>query len=221
MAADTVIQEREVESFDRIDMRAFGDLEIALGETPALTLEGDREVLDKIESRVEGGRLVIEFGRDWLERLVGGVRMLGGPAPRYRVTVPSLRAIALAGRGSVRADGLAGEELELAVSGLGEAHLGGLAVGELRIAVSGRGEVELTGEAAAARVTISGSGHVDGGELRTRESNVRISGHGEVELAVEERLDVQVAGWGRVVYRGDPRVTQQIAGGGSVTRRDD
>lgn len=214
-------KEFQVQSFDAVELRWVGDLEVTQGEGESLVVEGDPDLVRKLSARVEGGTLILEIGQDWLERLVEGLRFLGRRPLSYRVGVDTLKRLAVSGSGNVRCGRLRSDVLTLAMSGRGDVRIDDLEARELHLRIAGRGEVQLRGKAEEARVDIAGSGEVDLPELQLARANVRIGGHGEVELRVSDELDVSISGYGRVRYHGDPRIRQSIAGAGSVTRLGD
>lgn len=214
-------REFEVEDFDAVELRWFGDLIVTQGEGESLVAEGDPELLEKLSARVEGGTLILEIGQDWLERLVEGLRFIGRRPLTYRIGMERLRRIAVSGRGSIRSEKLRADELTLGVSGQGNVRIHDLQVRSVRMRISGRGEIELQGSADEVRLEIAGSGEVELPGLTAKRAEVRISGHGEAELRASEALDVSISGYGRVTYHGDPRLTQSIAGAGSVRRLGD
>jgi len=212
----TVREQREVGSFEAIELRYFGQVVLHHGDACALEVEGDPDVVPKVHSEVRDGTLVLEVGENWLERLTSGLLLVANRPLRYHVTLPRLTGIVIAGSGEVDGSDWAGEELRVRVSGQGELRLAGLGYASLDAVVSGRGDLRLAGQGEQARFTISGSADIHAAELPLRQAEVKIAGQGNVELRVGERLDVRIAGFGSVRYHGEPVVKQVISGAGSV-----
>ncbi len=211
----------EVNGFDAIELRWFGDLVVTQGDSESLEVEGDAELLEKVNAHVDGGTLILELGEDWLERLFGGLRFLGRSPLVYRVNVTDLRRVAVSGRGTLSMPSLQTDTLALAISGQGEMRIDALTTKELTVRISGRGELALRGRAEDMRIDIAGSGDVELPGLETERTRVRISGHGEAEINVRDDLDVGISGYGRVRYHGEPKIKQSIAGAGRVERATD
>lgn len=209
-------QAREVTGFDRIELSYTGELFITQGETEALTVEAEDEVLPKLESRVEGGTLHLTRGGDWKDKLLGGLMAITQKRPVYRVALRTLRGLKLSGQGKVEVGPLTTEELELGVSGLGTIHVPQLSAERLKVTSSGRSELSLGGSAREQTVVVSGSAEYQAAELASARATVRISGHGNIHLNVSDELDVTISGFGSVTYRGQPQVRQTISGGGQV-----
>jgi DUF4097 and DUF4098 domain-containing protein YvlB len=207
---------REVTTFDSIELHAFGDMDITQGITESLVIEGDEELLQKITSRVEGSKLLLELGQNWLERIMAGINAMGRKAVKYHITVKDLKSIKILGSSEVHMPSLKTNTLHLVVTGNGQIKLPALTAETLEIDISGRGEIDVAGQVRSQDITIAGSGEYDAKALTSQTAKVSISGHGDVEVAVSETLDVRIAGYGEVKYTGSPQVKQSIAGAGSI-----
>lgn len=211
----------DVHGFDAVELRWVGDLYVTQGQGESLAVEGDPELIQKLNVRVDSGALWLEVGQDWLDRLVEGLRLLGRKSLTYYVGVETLRRLAVSGSGTVRCERLHTDELTLALNGRGNVHIDDLEARSLRVKIAGRGEIDLRGRVDEARLDIAGSGEVELPRLALKRADIHISGHGESELSVSDELEVSISGYGRVRYHGDPHVKQSIAGAGSVTRLGD
>lgn len=209
---------RTVEPFDQIELRYAGDVHLTQGDTPALRIEADQELLANIKSEVKGGTLYLGLSGDWLERIKQGFQALGKGSIKYYVTLKDLRAVKISGYGKLIAPELQASQLELTLSGYGQLELGSLQADNLQINISGRGEFSGKGKVDQLSVRISGSGEYQAKALQTRDAKVRISGHGSVNIAVSDNLDVTISGYGNVHYLGSPSITQTISGGGRVKK---
>jgi hypothetical protein len=212
----TVRDRREVEAFDALELRYFGQVRLQRGDACSLEIEGDPDVVPKVRSSVRGGTLILEVGENWLDRLTSGLLLVAHRPLVYRVTLPELRSVAVSGSGEIRGAGWEGETLKVRVSGQAEVRLTELDLTSLDVVVSGRGKLRFSGRVQGAHYSLSGSADVDARELASARSEVKIAGQGDVDLQASERLDVRIAGLGRVRYVGDPKVKQVISGAGSV-----
>jgi hypothetical protein len=212
----TVRERRDVAAFTAVELRYFGQVHLRHGDTCALEIEGDPDVVPKVRSEVRGSTLILEVGENWLDRLTSGLLLVAHRPLTYTLTLPTLTSVAVSGSGDVRGAGWAGEQLKVRVSGQADIALADLAYANLDLVVSGRGRIRLSGTATQATLAISGSGDVDGAELASETAEVKIAGQGNVDVRVAQRLSVRIAGLGRVRYHGDPKVKQVISGAGSV-----
>jgi hypothetical protein len=207
---------REVTGFNSIELRAFGDMQITQGTTESLVTEGDEEILQKISSRVEDNKLILELGQNWFERIMTGLNSIGRKAVKYHITVKELKAVKVIGSGDVYIPSLKTTNLHLVVTGNGEIKLPALTAEGLEVDISGRGEIDVAGQVKTQDISIAGSGEYDAKALTSQSTKISISGHGDVEVAVSELLDVRIAGYGEVTYTGNPQVKQSIAGAGNI-----
>ena len=214
----TVRERREVGAFHAVELRYFGQVILHHGETCALEIEGDPDVVPKVHAEVRDETLVLEVGENWLERLTSGLLLVANRPLRYHVTLPRLSSVSVAGSGEIDGGEWRGEQLRLRISGQAEVRLDGLAYEVVDAVISGRGELRLAGEADRALLTISGSAEIAAPELALRHAEIKINGQGNVEVRAAERLDVRIAGIGHVRYHGDPTVKQVISGAGTVER---
>lgn len=213
-------KEIPIEAAREVVLQVYGELVLARGDTPALRVEGDPELVAKAHARPRGEVLELTLGRDWMERFASGLKILGNRPLRYRLTLPEPRRVELNGRGRLEVASLTADRLAVRVNGLADGTLHGLELSELDVEISGRGELTLAGRATRQRLRINGSGSIGALELDSDAAEVRVGGHGDVKLTVRTTLDVDVAGFGNVVYAGEPQVRQRVSGGGGVRRWD-
>jgi hypothetical protein len=180
-------EDREVEKFDRVNVRGSGEVNITVGETQRVTVTGDDNIVPIITTTVKDGELIIEP----TESISPRTKL------RFEITVARLRGASIAGSGSVNAEGVNEDEIRLAISGSGD------------ITVRGTTK-KLTG-------AIAGSGSMHLADLTATDASVRISGSGDVTVNASESLEVSIAGSGDVRYLGQPRSVQRhVSGSGSV-----
>ena len=186
----TATQARDARGFNAVELAIPGKMEIVQGDKEGVTLTADDNLLQEIETVVEGEALRIRFRK--------GVSARTHSPIRVTLHAKTLESIALAGSGDVSAPSLTARELA--------------------VRISGSGDVQLGGKAESLHVRISGSGDVKAARFETQRAQVSIAGSGGVTLWAKQSLDVSVAGSGDVRYYGDPAVARKIAGSGSVRR---
>lgn len=90
---------RPVDSFDSIDMQGAARLEITVGETESLVIEGREKMISRVATDVRGGTLHIESKpKDWFIST-------GRPRIRIKVTLPRLESLHVEGGNDVRLAG--------------------------------------------------------------------------------------------------------------------
>ena len=222
MAANKLISEsRDVEGFSQIDLRDFGRLVITQGPEESLAIEADPDFLPKIRSEVEGDKLVLGIGRDWMERAFSGYDFIRQRTVNYLLSVKRLEAVILSGKHEVLIKELDTAKLHLHSTGASKIEMTGLTAGTLEVVASGRSEIVFSGRVDQQSIKVSGSCEYQAAELQSQESTIKISGRSKVEVWAVKSLDVSVSGMGTVLYRGAPAVSQSISGMGEVKQLAD
>jgi Putative auto-transporter adhesin, head GIN domain len=207
-AADAIRENRDVSGFDRIVLRAVGDLQIEQGDGEALAVEAEPRLLPKIVTTVKAGTLYID--------VVGSVSTQ--QPLRYHLRIKRLQSIVSEAGGSIRVGRLQTDHLAIGMAGSGTLGIARLEARSVQVRVSGAAEVSLAGAVRAQSVAIEGSGDYRAERLASERAQVAISGAGEARVNVKEELVVDLSGSSDVTYLGDPRVRQKITGAGSVRR---
>jgi hypothetical protein len=226
---NVVTQGREVGGFDSVALSGWGKLHIELGDTEALTIEADQNLLEYIEAEVTDGHLEIRHRR----------RVVLRPSTpiNYYLTVTALESVRVTGAGEVEVPALSGERFSVFISGAGKIDMADMTVDRLRVDITGAGDVSvgsLTGDRLDVEISGAGDFSVEGGEIREQdigisgggnhqarelqsaEASIRLSGLGNATVRVSERLEVSISGAGSVRYIGDPTVEKNVSGVGSV-----
>jgi hypothetical protein len=227
---------RNVGTFTKIGFRVPGKLILKQGSPQSVVLEGDKEILDKIETDVDGNKLTI--GRqdkwhwnDWGWRDEKRITVY--------VTVTNLEGIGVSGSGDVVGTGkFSTGNLELKVSGSGSLEIEADAKGEVTADVSGSGDLSVKGSCQSFDSGVSGSGKVNVSATITGKADISVSGSGKVvasgtaqqikatisgsgkvlasELEVS-KCEVRISGSGDVEINVKDAIDANISGSGSVT----
>jgi hypothetical protein len=226
---------RKVETFTKISFRLPGKLYLKQGSSLKVELEGNKEVLNKIETEVDGGRLIIGREEKWFDwNWSDNDRII------VYITVPTIEGVSVSGSGDVIGQGkITANALNLNVSGSGSLQLDADA-GDVEADVSGSGRIDFKGKCKSFDSDVSGSGGValaanitetadfgvsGSGKINASGSaqNVRthISGSGKVLAADLEtnRCDVKISGSGDVEINVKSELDATISGSGSVSYR--
>lgn len=182
-------ESRPVKGFHAIELAGSGDMEVVFGESESLVIEGDDNLLPLIETKVQGGTLVISTRPNTNINTRLGIY--------YKVTMKSLDALNLPGSGNITVDGLQAQSIKLDIPG--------------------SGTLTILGATDSVNATINGSGNILCGDLQSSSATVQINGSGLVEVNASESVSANINGSGTVQYHGNPaKVDQRISGSGSV-----
>jgi hypothetical protein len=227
---------RNVGTFTKISFRFPGKLILKQGSPQSVVLEGDKEALEKIETEVEGSKLVIgregKWGMDW------NWGRDDHSITAY-VTVKDIEGLSVSGSGTLLSEGkISSRSLDLSVSGSGELHVEATVENELETSVSGSGRLEVSGSCRSFESSVSGSGKVIVSSSIAGISDISVSGSGKVEasgsakeikatisgsgkiLAANlevEKCEVRISGSGDVEINVKSDLDAHISGSGSVT----
>jgi len=201
-------EERGVRGFDGVRLDAEGDILLAQGETERVVIEAEDNLVAELVTEVVAGKLVIRTRPD--------IELDPTRPIIYRVTMADIRLLAIDGSGSVFADGIETDELELAIDGSGNITLEALRANRIQTSIDGSGDIALLGVVDTELVEVDGSGNYDALELQARSGHAAIDGSGDVRLYVTDELSVDIDGSGDVLVKGEPRMSSQVSGSGTV-----
>lgn len=211
---DIATETREPGAFDGIAVTGGFNLVVRQGTGHKVEVKADRNLLAVIETRVvDGGK-----GRTLQIEPRKGVNIQTSTTPSFVIELPSLRAISVAGSGTVKVEPMKAGGVDAAIAGSGDIRFANLDAERLSMKVSGSGDIVATGRCANASVSIAGSGDVKAAELVAEEVKVTIAGSGDALVNATRKLHVSIAGSGDVKFAGSPEITSSIAGSGKVRR---
>jgi hypothetical protein len=205
--------DRNVSSFSRVEVHGSIKVNVAQGDQRKLQLEADENLLDLIETRQDGDRLVIET-RD-------GYNINPSRDIVVHLTSPVYKEINVSGACDIIGQGKIdnGEKMKMHVSGSGEIIME-VDAPSLEVGLSGSGAVNLRGETKDFDLDISGAANAHCYDLLSENTKVTISGAGDAQVYASVKLDANVSGAGSITYQVTARdVKQQVSGAGSVTRK--
>ena len=200
----------DVGSFDSVSLEGSHDVVVTVGGAPSVRAEGDSEALERLDIRVENGKLRI------------GSRRNGGwfSGSRGRVTVhvgaPALRSAAIGGSGDMRIDRVEAATFSASIAGSGDMSIAALRTRQASFSIAGSGGIRAAGSAEEADVSIAGSGDLSLDALETRRASVSIVGSGDVSIRATETVEGSIMGSGDVIVRGTTRCTVSKMGSGDL-----
>ncbi len=206
--------ERTTANYDAITVAGWFDVELVDGPEGKLTLKGEENLLEYIETEVKDGKLTIkvEKGIDlspstWKEGIF------------ITVPVESVNSVTLSGSGDiVGKKKIKAATFDTNISGSGNITLN-MDAESVSATVSGSGDINLNGRTTDLNVQVSGSGDVKAYDLEADNVNVSVSGSADVKVTANETLKARVSGSGDVSYRGNPKkVDSKSSGSGDVSK---
>lgn len=203
-------QSRNVEAFDRIEASGMFELHLVQSEAHRLKVVADENLMDLIETYVEGGVLHIRTKESIREAKELDVY----------ISMPELEKIDLSGAVEIDGKGVfTAKDLRIESSGAAQIDLE-IEVEDLDLELSGATEIKLRGSAENVRIEASGASEMELFALRVRKMRVDLSGASELEVNVSEDLQIEASGASDIKYRGGAHVSRQnLSGAASVTQQ--
>lgn len=203
-------EKRNVDQFSKIALAVSADLYLKQGSTTEVIIEAQEEILEKLKTEVNNGKLVIKFDTWRFSRY-----------ERFKIfiTTPEISELDISGSGDIIAEtSIQTDEMVLRISGSGGIRIDELTANDLNVGISGSGNINLAGSQSLGTLdlSISGSGDLDASELVTEDFTGRISGSGSCRVHVKSTLKASISGSGKIFYSGNPRIDASISGSGKV-----
>ena len=187
----SMTESRPVNDVSSVSSYGSGDLIVEHGETEALTITADDNILPYLTSDVSGGHLSLGTKPNTSIMSLSGVV--------YRLTVKKLDGVEVAGSGSSTVNGVAADRFS--------------------VKSTGSGSITVNGKATHQDVTLTGSGSYTADQLNSATASVRSFGSGSIVVRVAEKLEGDLNGSGSIDYYGDPTVNVTIHGSGRTNHR--
>ncbi len=209
-AQGTYSETRNVSGFDEVAFTIAGEVYISFGQQYKVTLEGDKEYLAKVETKISGGTLVIKTDK-WFN--TSNEKVIA------RITMPMLKGLDLSGSGKVFInDLLKTQSLEVDISGSGKIYAKEVEINKFECDISGSGSLEFSGSGTIddAELSVSGSGNLSAPTTKMAMFEVSISGSGRCDCYVTEKLEGSISGSGNITYSGNPKIDASVSGSGHI-----
>lgn len=200
-------ESRDISNFQSIDVSGNFDVFIRQGDVESVKVEADDNLLELINTTVQGGELKISSTKSirTFEKL------------SVYVTVVELKEIDGSGACDIKSEGtLKLKYLEIDISGACDIILDIECEG-LDVEASGACDLDLKGVAEVASYDASGACDINAFGLKTKRCKIDMSGAGEANVTVKKKLEVNASGAGTVRYKGEPEdVDSKTSGAASV-----
>jgi hypothetical protein len=182
-------QTRQVAQFSGVELAGANNVVVRVGKKQSVVVHADDNLLDRVTTVVQSGRLVI--GNE------PGSFSTKSPMV-VEVGVPSLDTLTLSGSGNISVEGVAAKALD--------------------VGLPGSGMLSGTGAADRLDITVGGSGTVQFTQLPAKHVRAGVSGSGSIFVTATKSLAASVSGSGAIIYAGSPgEVTRNITGSGAIT----
>lgn len=196
----------EVDEITALTVGSAFDVTLQFGDSPALVLRADDNVIDRISVTQQGGELGLGVDSA-LEDVTLQAQVTLDPATLTRVELEG--AATLTGIQTLDVPALT-----LSTLGASRAFVV-LDVDELDVTAAGASVVNASGTVDGLTAVADGASTLRLDQLAARTADVRAAGASTVEVLVSERLDAQADGASTIGYAGDPAVLERSTSGAS------
>lgn len=186
---------RNLDTFTKIAFRVPGKLYLRQGSTQKVEIEGKRDVLEEIETKVEGSRLVIEHENEKFWKWDSDDKV------NIYITVKDVEGLSVGGSGDLIGETkIVADDIDLNVSGSGNMKVEVEASGDMESDVSGSGNIDLRGKCRNFNSGVSGSGRVILAINASGNADFGVSGSGKIEASgVASKVKANISGSGKVL----------------------
>lgn len=193
-------------------LKAVGpfDIEMRAAEREGVTVRAEDNLLQVIETRVNGDSLEISMKPN--------VSFRTRAWPRIVVEFVRMDAVSLSGSGDLVADRIRSDAFAVSIAGSNDVCVEAMETGTFGLSIAGSGDFKAKGNAEVQGIRIAGSGDADLRDLAGKIAKISIAGSGDVRINAADALEVTIAGSGDVFYRGEPKIKRTIAGSGEIRR---
>ncbi len=206
--------ERSVGDYDGVALAGWFDVDLVEGREGELTLEGESNLLEYVQTEVKNGNLVIK-----VERGVNLRPSSWGKGIRITVPVESISEVSLSGSGDiVGKTRIESNNFSTRIAGSGDISLM-VEAERVEAALSGSGDINLSGRTMDFDVQVSGSGDIKAYDLEAEHVTAAVSGSADIKVTANQSIDARVSGSGDIHYRGNPKkINSKSSGSGDITR---
>lgn len=206
-------QDRKVPDYQQVSLTGAMDVKLIPGKEGNLEVTAEENLLDYIQTEVEGSRLKISVRE--------GYRLDPSRNHKMVVTVPfeTLEGVSLTGSGDISSSAdIPATNFEIKITGSGDITLP-LQATTVRARITGSGDISLRGKAKDFNCSVTGSGDISAFDLRCETVDATVTGSGDLEVYASRELRARTPGSGDIVYKGNPEKEDfKSMGSGDITK---
>lgn len=202
---------RKVGDFNQISLSIPANLYLTQGVKNEVIIEAGEDVLEKIETEVDGSKLHIKFEKWYNYKGLGSINVY--------ITAKEIEGLSVAGSGDIIAkSAIKTEGIDFNVSGSGSIIINDIITKEVEAMITGSGDIKIQGKNKAKEldVTVTGSGNFESQNLEFDEAELTITGSGSIYTFVTGELEAVITGSGKIYYKGQPLIDANITGSGKI-----
>lgn len=198
--------------FTGVELAGPDNVIVKRGAAFAVTATGPDSALDKLEVRVENGRLRIA------RESKGIMAWSDNDRVTVTVTLPQLDELVLSGSGNFDADAARGDSVDVVLSGSGNLTLASAEAKALDVALAGSGDLTIGGGSAErGDVALAGSGDINMKGIKLTSADIALAGSGDIEATATGTAEIAIVGSGDVRLGGGAKCDSSELGSGKAS----
>lgn len=224
-------QDRDAKDFKGIDLKASANVFVKQGATYKVTVEGQKNILDIVETVVENNILLIQHK--------SGSWNLSYDKLNVYIETPSVSSLEISGSGDMTVEsafnsddftielsgsgnikmpnGLTTKKLKANIGGSGDINISSATATEIAANVLGSGNFNIKGTGDKASFEVTGSGDINADEFTTKATEAHTTGSGNIKCHATESIDARITGSGDINCKGNPpSVQSKVTGSGEI-----
>lgn len=190
-----------VKNFKGLAVSSGIDLYLTQGNTEALTIKGDRDLIKDVIVEQENGNVRIRYkeGVNW-------GRLFQNQSIKVYVNYKTLTSLTASGGSDVYTqNNLRSDVLNLKASGGSDLKLS-LTVRDLTLTISGGSDADLKGSGENLQLTASGGSDVNAFSYMVNNAKATVSGGSDANIYVSKALEASASGGSDINYKGNASV---------------
>lgn len=194
-------EKREISDFNKIAVSGSFEVLLTSGNTGNITLEGDQNILEVIDTEVLNGTLTIATKNNL------NVRPSFTNKIKIKVPVKYLENISLTGCGTINSRKIIRSgKLKATVDGPGSINIL-VASTDATAWILGSGCITISGTTDNFNCKIVGAGTIKASDLEAKNVTASISGSGDAKVNSKLALTGRIIGTGNIAFAGEPKKT--------------
>ncbi|WP_340198897.1 head GIN domain-containing protein [Ascidiimonas sp. W6] len=204
---------RNTGEYDGISSAGFMNIVLVSGTEGNITIKGESNLLEYIETEVSGNNLNIKVKKGYNLKPSSGKQVI------ITIPVKGISKLSLAGSGTIISETtLESDDFKLSVAGSGNLKTS-IEADNIKASVAGSGNITLSGKAGNMKLSIAGSGNLNATEMKVTNINASIAGSGNAKIHCDGSIKARIAGSGNLKYSGNPTLEDtKSVGSGKVIK---
>jgi len=199
-----------VSGFDAVRVAGSDTVNIVRGPTAGVVARGPAKLLDNLEIRTEGSKLLVGH------KPTMGMGWSTGEEVVITVTLPAIRSAELAGSGDVSIDRADGAEFEASLTGSGTLKVADIAAASTKLALRGSGTLDARGTTGALSADLVGSGDLKAESLKSDTAAIAVKGSGSAWAFARKSASLTLTGSGDATVKGTRQCAITSRGSGNA-----